>query len=45
MGLGEGLILKFAGSGMGGWIVRVQANEKGRDVGLGTLANLASGSP
>lgn len=37
---GEGLILKFAGSGKGSWIVRVQANGKRRDIGLGTLADL-----
>jgi hypothetical protein len=37
---GEGLILKFAGSGKASWIVRVQANGKRRDVGLGSLADL-----
>lgn len=37
---GEGLILKFAGGGKGSWIVRVQANGKRRDVGLGSLADL-----
>ena len=37
---GEGLILKFAGSGKGSWIVRVQANGIRRDVGLGALADL-----
>jgi len=38
---GEGLILKYAGKGKGSWIVRVQANGKRRDIGLGSLADLA----
>ena len=37
---GEGLILKLAGKGRGSWIVRVQANGKRRDIGLGSLAEL-----
>lgn len=37
---GEGLILKFFGSGRGSWIVRVQADGKRRDIGLGTLAEV-----
>src|SRR5690606_26501385 len=37
---GEGLILKLAGKGKGSWIVRVQANGKRRDIGLGSLAEL-----
>lgn len=38
---GEGLILKFFGAGRGSWIVRVQADGKRRDIGLGTLANVS----
>lgn len=38
---GEGLILKFFGAGRGSWIVRVQANGKRRDIGLGTLADVS----
>lgn len=34
---GEGLILKLAGPGKGSWILRVQADGKRRDIGLGTL--------
>lgn len=37
---GEGLILKLAGKGKGSWIVRVQANGKRRDIGLGALSEL-----
>ncbi|WP_232366796.1 tyrosine-type recombinase/integrase [Alteripontixanthobacter muriae] len=37
---GEGLILKLAGKGKGSWIVRVQANGRRRDIGLGILADL-----
>lgn len=38
---GEGLILKFFGAGRGSWIVRVQADGKRRDIGLGTLADVS----
>lgn len=38
---GEGLILKFVGPGRGSWIVRVQADGKRRDIGLGTLADVS----
>ncbi|MEO0418574.1 MAG: integrase arm-type DNA-binding domain-containing protein, partial [Pseudomonadota bacterium] len=37
---GEGLILKLAAKGKGSWIVRVQANGKRRDIGLGPLSEL-----
>lgn len=37
---GEGLILKLAGKGKGSWIVRIQANGKRRDIGLGPLSEL-----
>jgi integrase len=37
---GEGLILKLAAKGKGSWIVRVQANGKRRDIGLGSLSEL-----
>ena len=40
---GEGLILKLAAKGKGSWIVRIQANGKRRDIGLGTLADLPLG--
>ena len=37
---GEGLILKLSGKGKGSWIVRIQANGKRRDIGLGPLSEL-----
>ncbi|TNE28785.1 MAG: site-specific integrase [Alphaproteobacteria bacterium] len=37
---GEGLILKLSGKGKGSWILRVQANGKRRDIGLGPLSEL-----
>ncbi|MEO0420284.1 MAG: Arm DNA-binding domain-containing protein [Pseudomonadota bacterium] len=40
---GEGLIPKLAAKGKGSWIVRIQANGKRRDIGLGTLADLPLG--
>ena len=40
---GEGLILKLAAKGKGSWIVRIQANGKRRDIGLGALADLPLG--
>lgn len=38
---GEGLMLKFAGSGKGSWIVRVQSDGKRRDIGLGALSDVS----
>lgn len=38
---GEGLILKLAAQGRGSWLLRVQADGKRRDIGLGTLAELS----
>ena len=40
---GEGLILNLIGPGRGSWIVRVQANGKRRDIGLGALADIGLG--
>ena len=40
---GEGLILKLVSPGRGSWIVRVQANGKRRDIGLGALADIGLG--
>lgn len=40
---GEGLIPKLAAKGKGSWVVRIQANGKRRDIGLGTLADLPLG--
>jgi integrase len=37
---GEGLILKLAAQGRGSWVLRVQADGKRRDIGLGTLADV-----
>tara|TARA_B100001179_G_scaffold228934_1_gene213786 strand:+ start:91 stop:1236 length:1146 start_codon:yes stop_codon:yes gene_type:complete len=37
---GEGLILKLAAKGKGSWIVRIQADGKRRDFGLGPLSEL-----
>lgn len=37
---GEGLILKLASKGKGSWIVRIQAEGKRRDFGLGPLSEL-----
>lgn len=37
---GEGLILKLAAKGKGSWIVRIQADGKRRDFGLGPLYEL-----
>ncbi|WP_239807367.1 tyrosine-type recombinase/integrase [Croceicoccus hydrothermalis] len=37
------MILKLAAKGKGSWIVRIQANGKRRDIGLGTLADLPLG--
>lgn len=37
---GEGLILKLAAPGRGSWIVRVQADGRRKDIGLGNLADL-----
>lgn len=38
---GEGLILKLASQGRGSWLLRVQADGKRRDIGLGTLSDLS----
>jgi integrase len=40
---GEGLMLKFNGPGKGSWILRVQADGKRQDIGLGTLSNCGLG--
>ena len=37
---GEGLILKLAAQGRGSWVLRVQADGKRKDIGLGSLAEL-----
>ncbi|WP_298199803.1 site-specific integrase [Novosphingobium sp.] len=37
---GEGLILKLAAQGRGSWVLRVQADGKRRDIGLGSLADV-----
>ncbi|MGB3794737.1 MAG: integrase arm-type DNA-binding domain-containing protein [Alteraurantiacibacter sp.] len=37
---GEGLILKFRGSGKGSWILRVQKKGKRQDIGLGKLSEV-----
>ncbi len=37
---GEGLILKLAAQGRGSWILRIQADGKRRDIGLGTLSDM-----
>ena len=37
---GEGLILKLSGKGKGSWIVRIQADGKRQDFGLGPLSEL-----
>lgn len=37
---GEGLILNLVGPGRGSWIVRVQADGKRKDIGLGSLVDL-----
>ena len=37
---GEGLILKLSAQGRGSWVLRVQADGKRRDIGLGTLAGV-----
>jgi len=40
---GEGLMLKLAAPGRGSWFVRVQADGKRKDIGLGSLADLGLG--
>ena len=40
---GEGLILNLISPGRGSWMVRVQANGKRRDIGLGALADIGLG--
>ena len=40
---GEGLILNLMSPGRGSWMVRVQANGKRRDIGLGALADIGLG--
>lgn len=37
---GDGLMLRLVGPGKGSWIVRVQANGRRQDVGVGTLASM-----
>ena len=37
---GEGLILKLAAQGRGSWILRIQADGKRRDIGLGTMSDM-----